>query len=104
MVCRSSAQEIGIDYDWQLKRDRQGIQVYLSKVAGSKFRAIRSVMEVESRTNSLVALVMDLPNCHDWAAMCKEARTHERLSATESYVYTRNDIPFPYVIETWWRA
>ncbi len=91
----AGAQEIGVQYDWKLKRDRNGIQVYLSKVAGSKFRAIYSVMEIEAQTSSLVALVMDLPNCKNWAAMCKEARTEERLSDTESYVYTRNDVPFP---------
>lgn len=89
------AQETGIDYDWKLKRDRDGIQIYLSRVPHSKFKAIRSTMEVETQTNSLVALVMDLPNCPNWAAMCKEARIEQRLSATESYVYTLNDIPFP---------
>ena len=90
-----SAQEADVDYEWKLKRDREGIQVYLSKVPGSKFRAIRAQMEIEAETASLVALVMDLPNCSKWAAMCKEARIHERLSDTESYVYTLNDVPFP---------
>jgi len=79
------AQEIGVDYDWKLKRDRDGIQVYLSSVPGSKFKAIRSVMQFKTETRCLVALVMDLPNCPNWAVMCKEARS----------AYTRNDLPFP---------
>ena len=52
-------------------------------------------MEIETETASLVALVMDLPNCAEWAAMCKEARVEQQISATESDVYTRNDVPFP---------
>jgi len=98
VFCTSSvarAQPLDFNFDWKLKRDRDGIQVYLSRVKGSKFKAIRSTMDVKAQTNSLVALVMDLPNCSNWAAMCKEAYIQQRLSLTESYVYTRNDIPFP---------
>ena len=41
------------------------------------------------------ALVMDLDNCPNWAAMCKSAEIIERISPTESYVYSINDAPFP---------
>jgi len=38
---------------------------------------------------------MDLKNCQNWVAMCKLARTEKRISVTQSYVYTVNDLPFP---------
>ena len=95
MPCAGYSQEVGVDYDWKLKRDRDGIQIYLSSVPGSKFKAIRSVMQFQTQTRSLVALVMDLPNCPNWAAMCKEARSTKYLSETESLIYTHNDLPFP---------
>jgi len=81
--------------DWKLKRDREGIQVYLSRVPDSKFKAIRSVMIVKGEPSSLVALVMDLANCQNWVAMCKEAHIEQKLSANDSYIYTRNNLPFP---------
>ncbi len=97
LCCASAAdaQWQDAELEWKLKRDRNGIQVFLSKVPGSKFRAILSIMEVEATTKQLAALVMDLDNCPNWAAMCKSAEIIERISATESYVRSINDAPFP---------
>lgn len=81
--------------DWKLKRDRNGIQVFLSKVSGSKFRAVMSVMEIEADPKQLAALVMDLENCPKWASMCKSAEVVERISPSESYVHSINNAPFP---------
>lgn len=89
------AQEEGITYDWQEKRNRDGIVIYTSKVDGSPFNAVRGEMAVEGRVSSLVALVEDIEACPDWAAMCKEATLVQRESPTKSYVYVYNDIPFP---------
>jgi hypothetical protein len=83
------------DLDWTLKRDRDGIRIFLTKVPGSKFRAILSIMEVEASTSQLAALVMDLDNCPNWAAMCKSAGIVEQISAAECYVHSINDAPFP---------
>ena len=83
------------DLEWKLKRDRKGIQVYLAKVPGSKFRAILSTMEVDVPPRELAALVMDLENCPNWAAMCKSAEVIERLSPSVCYVRSVNDAPFP---------
>ncbi len=83
------------DLEWKLKRDRNGIQVFLSKVPGSRFRAVMSVMEFQAKPRELAALVMDLDNCPKWVAMCKSAKIVERISASESVVYSVNDAPFP---------
>ncbi|MBL4672331.1 MAG: START domain-containing protein [Arenicella sp.] len=91
----ANAQWKDADLEWTLKRDRDGIQIFLTKVPGSKFRAILSIMEVEASTGQLAALVMDLDNCPNWAAMCKSAEIIERISASECYVHSINDAPFP---------
>jgi len=83
------------DLEWKLKRDRNGIQVFLSKVPGSRFRAVMSVMEIQAKPKELAALVTDLDSCPNWAAMCKSAKIVERISASESVVYSVNDAPFP---------
>ena len=84
-----------VEHPWELKRDRDGIQVYTRKVEGSKFKAVRAVMEVEASLNQLVGLVQDTTACPDWASLCKEARVVERLSDTDMYVHTLNDLPWP---------
>lgn len=91
----SSAQIVGVDYQWVEKKDEEGIKVYTSKVPGSKFKAVRAEMLIDAQLNSLVGLVSDSDACPKWADLCKEEKVIEQLSPTESYVYTYNDIPFP---------
>jgi hypothetical protein len=91
----AAAQIDGVEYDWQERKNKQGITIFTSSVKGSSFKAVRGVMTVNASVASLVALVEDMPACSDWAALCKESRVEERVSATESYVYVYNDIPFP---------
>lgn len=97
-VCGSSSLHAQLHDDgveWKLKRDRNGIQVFLSKVSGSRFRAVMSVMEVEATPKQLAALVMDLENCPNWASLCKSAKVIERISVNETYVHSVNNAPFP---------
>ncbi|MFT5084370.1 MAG: hypothetical protein ACI9Y1_002425 [Lentisphaeria bacterium] len=89
------AQVEGVGYSWELKRDKSDIKVFVSHVDGSKFKAVRAEMTVDASLNSLIGLVSDSAACPQWADLCKEERVIEQLSATESYVYTYNDIPFP---------
>ena len=52
-------------------------------------------MIIPARAESVAALIMDLDNCTQWAPLCKEAYVQERISQSENYVYSRNNIPFP---------
>lgn len=91
----SYAQQEGVSYSWELKRDKDDIKIYTSPVAGSKYKAVKAVTTVQARVNSAVALVLDLDACPDWAELCKASKMMEALSPTRSYVYTLNDLPFP---------
>jgi len=82
--------------NWDLKRDRDGIQVYTSKVEGSKYDAVKTVAIIEDvRLASLAALISDAEACADWADRCAEAYVVEAISESEFYTYTHNDMPFP---------
>ena len=91
----SLAQLDGVSYDWKEIKNSKGIIISTSKVDGSPFKAVRGEMIVKASVASLFGLVEDMSACSDWAAMCKEAKLEKRLSASESYVYIYNDIPFP---------
>lgn len=109
LFCIASAQEVRADdgmsadtlnyqsseFDWTLKRDKRDIQIYTSKVTGSNYVAVLSVMTVKASAQSLAALVVDFDYCSKWAAMCKHAEVQEQLSANESIVYSLNNAPFP---------
>ena len=86
----------GAESDWELKRDREGIQVYTRNVEGSPYDAVRSVTEIDGvRLSAMVALIVDAEACPDWADRCDESYLVEQISETESLVYTNNDMPFP---------
>jgi hypothetical protein len=56
------AQWQNADIEWQLKRDRHGTQVFLSKMTDSRFRAVLSVMVLKTDAKQLTVLVMDFEN------------------------------------------
>lgn len=82
-------------YSWKLQKNSSNIQVYIAKVDDSKYRAVSASMVIEARAESVAAMIMDLENCKQWAPLCKKAYIQERVSPTENYVYSRNNIPFP---------
>jgi len=95
-VSFSASSQIDPDkYQWKLKKDSSGVQVFTAKVPDSKHRAVSAVTVIEAQAESVAAMIMDLKNCSQWAPLCKQAYVQERISATENYVYSLNDIPFP---------
>ncbi len=87
---------VNADSAWQLRKDKGGIQVYTKSVDGSPYDAVRAVTQVDSiRLMSLVALLDDVAACQDWADQCVESTVRKRISDTQAYVYTHNDLPFP---------
>ena len=95
-MCASSYSLTADDQGWELRRDKDGIQVHTRPVERSPFDAVRtSTRMTDVRLSSLVALIEDAPACMDWADSCAESYLVERLSDSESLVYTHNDMPFP---------
>lgn len=82
--------------EWDLRRDRDSIQVFSRKVEGSAYAEVRTTTVLEDVTlASLVSLIEDAEACPAWADKCAESYVFERVSETEAYVYTHNDMPFP---------
>ncbi|MEM7098052.1 MAG: START domain-containing protein [Pseudomonadota bacterium] len=83
------------DIEWDLKRDKEGIQVYTGNIEGSKLKAVKSEMRINAPINALIGLVRDADACPEWADLCKKAEHVEVISETQMYVYTLNDLPWP---------
>ena len=70
--------------------------MHTRSVEGSPFDAVRTTTRMtDVRLSSLAALIEDAPACAEWTDSCAESYLVERLSDTESLVYTHNDMPFP---------
>lgn len=83
------------DIEWDLRSDKEGIQVYTGDVDGSKLKAVKAYMEIEVSLGEIIALVRDPDACPDWAELCKLSEHIEVTSETEMLVYTLNDLPWP---------
>jgi len=82
--------------EWELRKDEDSIQVFTRTVEDSPYKAVKTVTQIQGVTlASLVALIEDAESCPEWADKCAESYVYERISDTEAYVYTHNNMPFP---------
>ena len=94
-MAETDAAALSESLDWDMKRDRDGIQVFTATVPDSRHKAVRGTMQVAAPLKDFVALVLDTEACSDWAALCKESYVAARESDVEFHVYTYNDLPWP---------
>lgn len=94
-LSNAHTQMADVNYEWQLKRDKNGVQVFTSKVPGSKYKAVRAVATLSGKASSAIALVLDSKACPEWAELCKLSERVKVISPREFYIYTYNDLPFP---------
>lgn len=96
LLVLGASQVYGQESDWELERDREGIQIFTRAVAGSPYKEVKSLSRIEGVSlTSLVALIEDAEACPQWADKCAESYLVKRVSETESLIYTHNDMPFP---------
>lgn len=80
--------------EWRLVRDEAGIQVYLSKVPGSKYQAYRGVTRLKTDMPTLLALQEDVSGSCAWIHACREQQLLKHEGG-HSWTYTRFDTPWP---------
>lgn len=90
------ASDTHVDNSWQLKRDKQGVKIYTRSVKDSAYKEIKGVTLINTRLSSLVALMRDPQGCAEWEDLCKDSKLYGSISAKEYYVYTLNDLPWPF--------
>ncbi|MCL6703067.1 START domain-containing protein [Pseudomonas sp. T1.Ur] len=80
--------------DWQVVKDKEGIQVSLSEVTGSKYKAYRGVTVMKTTMAKLRALQEDVPGACAWIHECKSQKLlkHE---GNKSWTYTQFNTPWP---------
>lgn len=80
--------------DWQVAKEKDGIKVSLSEVAGSKYKAYRGVTVMQTTMAKLRALQEDVPNACAWIHECKSQKLlkHE---GDKSWTYTQFNTPWP---------
>lgn len=82
-------------YDWELKRDKDGIQVYMREQEGSDIKELKFTTEIEASLHAVAAILTDVEGFDNWVYASMESYTIKELSDTEVIYYTSLDFPWP---------
>lgn len=80
--------------DWKVAKDEEGIQVSLSEVPGSKYKAYRGVTLIKAPLAKVRALQEDVVGACAWIHECQSQKLlkHE---GDQSWTYSRFNTPWP---------
>ena len=81
--------------DWELKKDKNGIQVYVRDVVYSKIKEFKATALVETKLEKVVDFIMDGDNLKNWNYKTSDSKTIKELSAHERIIWIKNDLPWP---------
>ncbi|AXP04483.1 MULTISPECIES: START domain-containing protein [Pseudomonas] len=80
--------------DWQVAKEKDGIKVSLSEVAGSKYKAYRGVTVMKTSVAKLRALQEDVSGACAWIHECKSQKLLKHEDS-KSWTYTQFNTPWP---------
>jgi len=82
--------------NWELKKDKNGIQVFILDDENSTFKPYRSVIVVEGSIEEFESILKDIPNMPDWAESIKEAHLLNEIGDSIQILYSEAKAPFPF--------
>lgn len=80
---------------WELKKDEDGIRVYVRDIKGSEFRAFRGTVEVSSSLGAIVAVLKDGDGTRQWLKDCEDSKFLSEFDPAGYLMYFRTDAPWP---------
>ncbi|MCG8907781.1 MULTISPECIES: START domain-containing protein [Pseudomonas] len=80
--------------DWKLEKEDDGVKVFLSPVAGSKYKAYRGVVDIKADVAKINALQEDVAGSCKWIHACAEMRLL-KTEGENSWTYSKIDMPWP---------
>ena len=87
--------EEAVESEWNLRKDKIGIQVYSRKVEGLAYREFKGIVDIKSTLAASLALLDDTEACVDWLYRCESARVLQKSGIRQRHVYQVSDLPFP---------
>jgi len=80
--------------EWKLEKEDDGVKVFLSPVAGSKYKAYRGVVDIKADVAKINALQEDVAGSCKWIHACAEMRLL-KTEGDNSWTYSKIDMPWP---------
>lgn len=86
---------IAAGQDWELAKDKNGIQVYTRPVEHSDFKEFRGVMDVEAPVSALVAALRDIDSYPEWMPNAASSEVLSAQGDTQVVYRLVTDAPWP---------
>lgn len=80
---------------WTLIKNEKGIMVYTKSTDTSRIKSVKTVMYLKTSLSSLVALIHDVQNHHNWVYNNEYGEMLEQSSPMMAVCYTQTDLPWP---------
>ncbi|CAA0087292.1 Uncharacterised protein [Zhongshania aliphaticivorans] len=81
--------------EWKLEKNKSGIKVFTSEVAGSNYKAFRGETVINAELNQLMAVLDDTAGFVNWMFNCKNPQLLYKHNLLDRYQYMINDFPWP---------
>ena len=81
--------------NWELKRNKENIEVYTRRVTTSDFKELKCKTTVNASLSSIVKILTDVDHYTDWVYKCVTATRVKNVNEAEVYSYQLFDAPWP---------
>ncbi len=81
--------------DWQLKQEKDGIQVYTKNIDNAKLKAVKVVTTINTSLTAITAVLMDVEGAIDWVYATKKITLLKKVSPAALLYYSEIEIPWP---------
>lgn len=81
--------------DCKLKKDQEGIKIYLCKTEGSSFKTIKVAFETKGTLKSYASGVLNIAGYKEWQNSILNIYTLENINDLELIYYSEVDAPWP---------
>lgn len=88
--CYTSAQT-----NWVLKKEKEGIQVFVTNQENSKFKAIRVLCSLPGTMEQLISVLQLVQIQPQWVVSTKNAYSIKQVSVDKLLYYAEVDLPWP---------
>jgi hypothetical protein len=91
----SLAAEKNIHNSWNKVTDKEGIKVFLKSIPGSKFKAFRGVVAIETSIDTIMSVFRDIPEHTKLLYLCSDSSLLKGINQFEYITYNVLDAPWP---------
>lgn len=80
---------------WKLAKNKHGISVYVSEIAGSEYYAFKAVMSVNSTDTQIIEVLRDVSKYPEWFAFTASTKLIQQ-TMNEQVFFMETDYPWPF--------